>query len=274
MAVKDVVRKFCADHAIGVAVFTVYMIVIWVIAFISQASPEKTAALLLIPRTPLGLLGIFTTIICHANIEHVAVNSLGLIVLSFALLYVMRGWREWAWTTAFVVIVSGLFTWAIGRDTNDKGMPVGHCGASGMLFGHFTYLLVAPLIERPFRWKSLAVSIVTGVLYGGLVFGIFSSDVSVSWEGHLGGALAGVLWAVVFFFCWPRFCRDRCTCCKGRFARFQDAPPVEGETPLEELAGEPDVEAAGATTSSAAAAASAAQPAVAVGLEQEPQWRD
>jgi membrane associated rhomboid family serine protease len=230
----NVVKKFLKDRKFGTAVFVVYMIAIWALAGIIQVDTTAPwiSYMMIVSRVPIGLVGIITTIFCHADFEHVAVNSLGLIVLSFLLLYVFRGWKEWAMTTAWVVLASGFFTWVIGRSSDSNGLPVGHCGASGMIFGHFAYLIVVPCVERPFRWQSLLIAVLTGVLYGGLVFGIFSSEEGVSWESHLSGAVAGLLWAFLYHFVGPRVCK-RC-CGKKYEMQVDDGTPMS--TVDEELA--------------------------------------
>ena len=90
-------------------------------------------------------------------------NTYGILVLSFWLLYVGRGWREFFLVTLFVVIVGGLFVWAVARDAY-------HCGASLFLFGHMTYLISIPVWEQPVA-QTPGVGFVLGQF--GFVHGIF-----------------------------------------------------------------------------------------------------
>jgi hypothetical protein len=64
------------------------------------------------------------------------------------------------------------------------------------------------------------------------VFGIFSSEESVSWESHLSGAVAGLLWAFIYHFVGPRVCK-RC-CGKKYELQVDDGTPMS--TVDEELA--------------------------------------
>lgn len=69
-------------------------------------------------------------------------------------------------------------------------------------------------MERPFNFKSLAIAVIAGLLYGTLIFGVFSSDPKISWEAHLFGILWGVVAAVGYWKGWlrwfkPKFIGDR-----------------------------------------------------------------
>ena len=70
--------------------------------------------------------------------------------------------------------------------------PATHIGASGVIFGYAGFLLVAGFVEKSVR--GIAVAIVVGVLFGGMVLrGITPVSSWVSWESHLFGLAAGVL---------------------------------------------------------------------------------
>ena len=97
----------------------------------------------------------------------------------------LDGWRQWFSTTLVVVLVSGAAVWLLA--------PVGSItlGASGVVFGWLTYLVV-----RGFYTGSagqIALGLVIFVLYGGMLWGVLPSDAGVSWQAHLGGALGGFL---------------------------------------------------------------------------------
>lgn len=59
-----------------------------------------------------------------------------------------------------------------------------------MVYGWFFFLVGMAIFHR--SWASLlGLALVMG-LFGGLIW-VFAGGNSVSWEGHLGGALAGLL---------------------------------------------------------------------------------
>ena len=64
-------------------------------------------------------------------------------------------------------------------------------GASGLVFGLLTYLLVACFLER--RPVRILIGVAVFLVYGGVLLGALPGTPGVSWQGHLFGALAGVL---------------------------------------------------------------------------------
>lgn len=139
------------------------------------------------PRTFNGLLGIFSMPFIHGSIEHVAGNSFGLLVLG-GLLCMTAPEKMWR-LTFFIVLVGGFGVWLFGR-------PLVHVGASGVIFGWIGFLLLRGAIER--QVIPIVGSLVVGWFSADQVLGVFSSDASVSWEGHLFSLLAGA--AAVFVF--------------------------------------------------------------------------
>jgi membrane associated rhomboid family serine protease len=83
-------------------------------------------------------------------------------------------------------LLGGVLLWLFGR-------PSTHIGASLLVYGLISYLIVSGFLER--KMLLMAVSLLVLFLYGGtLLFGMIPSLRShVSWEGHLLGAVAGVV---------------------------------------------------------------------------------
>ena len=133
------------------------------------------------PRRVDGLDGILWAPLLHAGFGHIIGNSVPFLVLGG--LVALRGLRPWLTVTLTVVVVGGAATWLFARTGN-------HIGASGVVFGYLGYLVGAAFFERSF--KAVALALVAGFFYWGLVFGLLPSG-DVSWEGHLFGALAGVV---------------------------------------------------------------------------------
>ena len=53
------------------------------------------------------------------------------------------------------------------------------------------FLLAAGFFERSLR--AIALGVVTGLAYGGLLWGVLPTHPGISWESHLFGFLAGAL---------------------------------------------------------------------------------
>jgi len=134
------------------------------------------------PRQLEGLPGIALWPFLHANMAHLLMNSLPLLVLG--LLVGLRGNRVFILSTLMIVLLGGLGVWLLGR-------PAYHIGASGLAFGYFGFLISVGVYEG--RISSLLVSTLVIFYYGGMIFGVMPQNGFISWEGHLFGMLAGVL---------------------------------------------------------------------------------
>ena len=142
------------------------------------------ADLAVVPRRVEGLPGILGTLFVHGSIAHLAANTLPLLVLGGMVL--TRGIGYYLTVVLVIAVTGGLGLWMFGREA-------AHIGASGLVFGFFGFLVARGYYER--RWQSIAIALVVVVLYGGLLAGVVPRDDQVSWEAHLFGLLAGVLWA-------------------------------------------------------------------------------
>jgi membrane associated rhomboid family serine protease len=140
------------------------------------------------PRTLWGLLGIVFSPLLHYNYAHLTTNAISL----FVLLVVLFLHREYRGDLAFISIwlMSGFGTWLIGRAWQ-HGEPVLHIGASGVIYGLVTYLIAAAWWLR--SWSSAFWALVILFLYGGIFYGALPREEIISWEGHLSGAIGGVL---------------------------------------------------------------------------------
>ena len=135
----------------------------------------------IVPRTEHGLIGIVFSPLLHANWDHLLSNSVPLFVLLILLLSNVQ-YRPYR-TLALIWVVSGLGTWTIGRG-------VCHIGASSVVFGLASFLIVAGFKLR--SWRSIFVAIFVFFFYGGIFTGVIPKAGPISWEGHLCGAIAGV----------------------------------------------------------------------------------
>jgi membrane associated rhomboid family serine protease len=144
--------------------------------------PASWGMLGTLPRTQAGLVGILFAPLLHYDLAHVVANAVPLFVL--LLLLFSDGRYRPAPTLAAIWLASGTGTWVIGR-----GGAV-HIGASGIVFGLVSYLMVSGVLMR--SWRALFVSLVVFALFGGVLYGVLPQAGPISWEGHLCGALAGV----------------------------------------------------------------------------------
>ncbi|WP_245775673.1 rhomboid family intramembrane serine protease [Saccharopolyspora flava] len=134
------------------------------------------------PRTLDGLDGILWAPLLHFGWQHLISNSVPLFVLGWLLL--AGGLRQFIGVTAVVWIVAGAGTWLIGA-------PGYHVGASGVIFGWMVFLLLRGFAQRSIA--QILVSVVLFFYWGGMLWGVLPGQPGISWEGHLFGAIGGVL---------------------------------------------------------------------------------
>ncbi len=69
-------------------------------------------------------------------------------------------------------------------------------GASGVVYGFAFFLFLSGIFRKD---RSLmAFSLLVVFLYGGIIWGILPIESGMSWEGHLFGALSGIICAFAF----------------------------------------------------------------------------
>ena len=165
----------------SLVVMVVIVVGLWAVELVDQASGNALDAYGIRPRTDEGLFSVFTAPLLHGSWAHLASNSLPFLILGFLVL--LDGWKAWLVATLTSVISSGLLVWLVA--------PAGSItlGASGVVFGWLTYLLLRGLFSA--NLGQLVLAAVLFVLYGGLLWGVLPGAVGISWQGHLGGALGG-----------------------------------------------------------------------------------
>ncbi len=156
---------------------------LWVLEAMDQLSGNALDQYGIHARDVDGLPEIFTAPLLHAGWDHLVGNSLPF--FGFGLLVLLGGVARWLVSTLVSVVSSGLTAWVL----TPAGTVV--LGASGLIFGWFTYLLARGLWTR--RPGQVALAVVILVVYGGLLWGVLPGAAGISWQAHLGGAVGGVL---------------------------------------------------------------------------------
>lgn len=125
----------------------------------------------------------------HVGLPHLLANSLPFLVLG-SLIAVQSPWRFAAVSLAGAAI-GGLVVWLLA--------PFGSVtiGASGLVFTYFGWLVARAVRERSL--VAILLALVTLAVYGGILWGLSPFQLGISWQGHLGGLLAGVVLARL----WP-----------------------------------------------------------------------
>ena len=141
----------------------------------------------ILPQKLEGLRGIIFGPFIHSDLKHLFNNSVPMLVLTASLFYFYRDIR-WK-VLIFGTLLTGLFTWIIGR-------PALHIGASGIVYLLAAFLFFKGVFSRHFQ--LIALSLVVVFFYGSLLWYLFPIDPRISWEGHLSGFAVGFLFALIF----------------------------------------------------------------------------
>lgn len=159
----------------------IFIATIWGVFLLECVVPFDLLSFGVTPRTLHGLVGIPAMPFLHANLQHIASNTLPL----FVLLILLAGSKARSWEVVTeIVLLGGILLWLCGRTAT-------HVGASGLIFGLIAFLIVSGWLER--RFVPLVVSLVVTFVYGGiLLWGVIPRiGTHISWDGHLLGAVAG-----------------------------------------------------------------------------------
>lgn len=173
-------RSRTATAAAVIGTFIAALYVIEVVDTIASGSLDRHGVH---PRTLPGLDGILFAPVLHGGWGHLIGNTAPLLVLGF--LIALSGIRTWVEVTAIVWLTGGLAVWFLGGDQTN------HIGASGIVFGWLSYLIVRGVFNRSL--PQIILGVLVCLVYGGVFWGVLPGRPGVSWEGHLFGALSGAL---------------------------------------------------------------------------------
>ena len=136
----------------------------------------------IVPREVSGLDGILWFPFLHNGFGHLLANTLPFLLLGSVI--ALGSLRRFAYVTAVTMLVCGVGIWLTGP------AHTVHIGASGIVFGYLTYLLSRGWFARHLGY--LLGGVLVFFIYGGALWGLLPSP-GVSWQGHLFGALGGIL---------------------------------------------------------------------------------
>ena len=139
------------------------------------------------PREITGLVGVIMAPLLHGNFNHLASNTVPLLVLGGSVFFFYPVIASRVFLHAY--FFTNILVWVFGR-------PFYHIGASGLIYALASFLVFFGLFKRNF--KSVIISAVVIFVYGSMAYGIFPLDDRISWESHLMGAVVGLVSAFTF----------------------------------------------------------------------------
>lgn len=162
----------------------IYIALIWIVFGLDYFLPLENLGL--VPRTVRGLTGIIAMPFLHGDFKHLLGNTVPLAVT----MMLLAGSRaNSGGIVILITLLCGIGLWLFGREAL-------HIGASGVVFGLIAFHVFAGIFEK--RVQSVLISVVVGLLYASTVIkGVIPFQRGVSWEGHLIGAIAGAIVALI-----------------------------------------------------------------------------
>jgi membrane associated rhomboid family serine protease len=171
------------DDRIRGLVFVAAMVaVMWAVEIVDVVAGDLDSAGIR-ARDADGLVGVALAPVLHGGFGHLMANTVPFVLLGTAI--ALGGLARVFAVTVVVAVVGGLGTWLVA--------PAGtvHIGASGVVFGFATYLIARGVFSH--RALHLVVGVIVIGVYGStLLFG-FVPTPGISWQGHLFGAIGGVV---------------------------------------------------------------------------------
>ena len=171
----------------GMIVVLALVAAMWLVEVVDQVAGGQLDRNGIEPRDPDGLDGVVWAPFLHADWQHLIGNTIPFVALGCAI--ALGGIARVIVVTVIVAVVGGLGTWLVGPANTV------HIGASGIVFGFAAYLVARGVFSRN-PWQLLLGAVVVVVWGATLLQGLVPED-GISWQGHLFGALGGVLAARV-----------------------------------------------------------------------------
>jgi membrane associated rhomboid family serine protease len=165
------------------AVIGLLLGVMWVLEIVDTVANHRLDEYGIEPRDADGLIGVVAAPFLHADFGHLASNTVPFVVMGIVI--ALSGAARVIAVTAIVAVISGAGTWIVAPEGTN------HIGASGVVFGFATYLMARGWFNRSVL--QLAVGVVVAAVFGTALLAGLAPQPGVSWQGHLFGAIGGIV---------------------------------------------------------------------------------
>lgn len=168
----------------GLILLTGIVAIMWVLEAINSLDSNRIARSDgIYARNVDHIWAIFTAPFLHFSWQHLIANTIPFLFMG--VIIAMKGARRLLLVTLVIIVVGGLGTWLIAPSGTDTA------GASGVVFGYATYLFARGFFNRSVL--ELLTGLVVGVVWGGALLSSIVPHTGVSWQGHVCGAIGGVV---------------------------------------------------------------------------------
>jgi membrane associated rhomboid family serine protease len=172
-----------ADRINAVRLVLVMVAVMWGLEIFDVLTGHALDQLGIVPRALYGLLGVVIAPFLHFGFAHLASNTIPFVVLG--LIIAVGGTLRVVTVTVVTALASGLGVWLLSPSSSVT------VGASGLVFGFAAYVITRGIVERHLAYIGLGL-VMLPVWGAGLLMGLLP-QAGISWQGHLFGAVGGVL---------------------------------------------------------------------------------
>ena len=135
------------------------------------------------PHSLVGLRGIVFAPFLHGGFGHLMANTIPFVTLGW--LTMIQETSDFYIASIVSALVGGIGVWIFGSPDSV------HVGASILIYGYLGFLLLRAYFQKNF--PSIALSIFVALAYGSFIWGVFPSDMRISWQGHLFGFIGGAI---------------------------------------------------------------------------------
>jgi membrane associated rhomboid family serine protease len=172
----------------AVVLMAAFVALIWILQVLNWADGYRLDQEYgILPHSVGRLPDIFTAPFLHVSWQHIEGNTVPLFVLGVLAAY--RGVKKFLLVSLIVAVASGLAVWLF-----QSGGAV-TVGASGLIFGYFGYVVLRGFFDR--NLFDIGLGVVAGVLYWTILQVAIPGTPGISWIGHVGGLVGGVVAAWV-----------------------------------------------------------------------------
>ncbi len=161
--------------------FTLLMVLVY---FIQGIFKIDLGFLGILPNVYSGLIGIVFAPLIHGSSMHLYANFFPVLILASCVYFFYDRVADQVFFYCY--FMTNIIVWLFGR-------PYYHIGASGLVYGLAMFLIALGFFRGSL--KTILISVVVIIFYGGIIYGILPTDKKISWESHLAGAVVGMMMA-------------------------------------------------------------------------------
>ena len=183
MNVSDTAPRGADPRRTALLILFGLVALMWIVEVVDVAVDHRLDRYGIEPRDVDGLDGVVAAPFLHVGFGHLLANTVPFVTMGVVI--ALEGPRRLVLVTVIVALISGLGTWLVASPGTI------HVGASGIVFGYATYLIARGVFNR--SGAELAIGAAVVLVWGGALLGGLEPHRGISWQGHLFGAIGGVV---------------------------------------------------------------------------------